>query len=86
MLVLCVQLNLGSKVKLLGRGGFNKEGTWAFHSLWKEEKNSVLCTGESKAGWLGTTLKIDFIAFLIMRVIYIPCRKIGKYKNINGIK
>lgn len=43
------------------------------------EKNMELSKGEPKAGWLGTTLKIHFIAFLILRVIYTPCRKIGKY-------
>lgn len=44
-------------------------------------KELGLPMGESKAGWLGTTLKIHFIAFL-----YIPCRKTGKYKNVNGVK
>lgn len=57
-----------------------------FCSLWKERKDLACSVGESKAGWLGTTLKIHFIAFLIVRIIYTSYRKIGKYKNVNRIK
>lgn len=41
----------------------------------KKKKKVVFSKGESKAGWLGTILKIHFITFLALRVIYTPCKK-----------